>query len=338
MKGKSLSVSLHLSIFIALLTLGVMGTALPQTAQAVECGDIIDSPDNTVTLDGDVGPCDDDDDANTMEDAALTVVGPTRLDLDGFTVSCADTNNNGELSNGILIIGASARVRNGAAVGCDDGLRLGTNPPDAGDGGHKVTDVLSTGHEGDCFDFNSGSNTFKDNTGIGCGDDGYDVDSSGNVLKDNTADGAGDNGFSVNGAKNIMVGNEALGNADRGMDFDGDVNIVVENTLRGNGLEGIRLDDGNFVILKNNTVIDNGRDGIEVESDRNIIWENVVQGNGEVGILVEDTGNNNTIRENTALENKVDLQDDNPNCDNNVWRDNRFTTSSTVPETAGCIQ
>lgn len=117
-----------------------------------------------------------------------------------------------------------------------------------------------------------------------------------------------------------MVGNEALGNADRGMDFDGDGNIVVENTSRGNGLGRIRLDDGNFLTVKNNTVIDNGGNGIEVESDGNTIKGNLVQGNGEAGILVEDTGNNNSIRKNTALDNKTfDLQDENVNCYNNIW-------------------
>jgi hypothetical protein len=39
--------------------------------------------------------------------------------------------------------------------------------------------------------------------------------------------------------------------------------------------------------------------------------------------------------DNQALGNPVDLQDDNPNCDANIWQNNEFNTRVAVPPT--CI-
>ena len=75
---------------------------------------------------------------------------------------------------------------------------------------------------------------------------------------------------------------------------------------------------------------------------------NTIQGNtatlNVLGIWLEADGTGNTIKGNTALTNRDwDLGDQNPGCDSNTWRNNKFSTdlvafaSDGGPRT-GCIQ
>jgi hypothetical protein len=89
----------------------------------VACGASL-APGTTTTLTADLGPCD--------GTPAAIVVESATLDLGGHTVSCADTDGDGELPDGIVLLGKKAEVRNSTVVGCYDGVVL------AGAGKHRV--------------------------------------------------------------------------------------------------------------------------------------------------------------------------------------------------------
>jgi parallel beta-helix repeat protein len=79
------------------------------------------------------------------------------------------------------------------------------------------------------------------------------------------------------------------------------------------------------------TVTNNGGVGIGIASAGNEIRHNVITGNGS-GIHVF-SGGGNTITGNFAHNSaSFDLEDENANCDSNVWRHNDFATAN-----IGCI-
>lgn len=135
-------------------------------------------------------------------------------------------------------------------------------------------------------------------------------------------------------------------------------NQIIGNQVSGSGLDGI----ANFArssanVIRGNQVTNNGLfrstarrgDGIVVFnfSDRVVIEDNLVSGNGDNGIRIRGPFNaipgslNNRVVRNTSIGNAVrptipspvfgtaayDLNDQNPNCDNNVWLANRFRTA-----------
>ena len=111
----------------------------------------------------------------------------------------------------------------------------------------------------------------------------------------------------------------------------------MNNVASNNGAVGILLFAGSGNQVKGNTTNGNGQDGILSGggvSTGHSIKDNTASGNGIAGIrlLAGSTGNN--VKGNTAQSNSfVDLADDNPNCDNNVWTNNVFNTASKT-----CIQ
>jgi len=139
-------------------------------------------------------------------------------------------------------------------------------------------------------------------------------------------------------------------------------NTYVNNRVVNNGLDGISLfrGSGNSVI-RGNIVTGHGLfrnairrgSGIIVfnEANNNLIEHNLVTNNGDNGISLRPTvtvtsgvvpgSMNNIVRNNTAVGNvarpyiphpifgpTADLHDGNPNCDNNLWQDNRYGTAS----------
>ena len=139
-----------------------------------------------------------------------------------------------------------------------------------------------------------------------------------------------------------------------------DGNSFIENTVTGNGLDGIVLfvgSDNN--VIRSNVVSRNGLyrttarrgNGIGLQSlpgvngaAGNLIEGNVVTENGDNGIVLRGPRGgalgavNNTVRNNVAVQNAIlpllgpafgpafDLNDDNPDCDNNVWENNTYIT------------
>jgi parallel beta-helix repeat protein len=71
----------------------------------------------------------------------------------------------------------------------------------------------------------------------------------------------------------------------------------------------------------------------------NTVENNLVAQNADNGIVIRNGSMRNTVRNNTAVQNSLlpiagpnfgptfDLLDNNPNCDANVWLDNRFGTA-----------
>lgn len=143
-------------------------------------------------------------------------------------------------------------------------------------------------------------------------------------------------------------------------------NQIIGNQVSGSGLDGIAnfaRSSGN--VIRGNQVTRNGLfrstarrgDGIVVFnfSDRAVIENNFVSGNGDNGIRIRGPfrafpgSTNNRIVGNSSVGNAVlptipspvfgtaafDLNDQNPNCDNNLWSANRFRTADPACTTTG---
>lgn len=220
--------SARIGITFALAAGLVAATASGPRAQ-VACGDTINKG-QTVTLTGDVGPCDD-----NAEDA-LIVVDSGVLDLGGRTVICADANADGELPLGIVLTGKKAQVRNGTVVGCRSNVFLG------GSGKHRVeaVTVRSAVRYGFFIDDDSKKNRLTGNVADVNGDDGFQIQSAKNKIEGNTSQNGADDGFDVTqGIANKIVGNTATGNVNSGIEATGSRNKIVGNTSTGNGSYGI---------------------------------------------------------------------------------------------------
>lgn len=138
-------------------------------------------------------------------------------------------------------------------------------------------------------------------------------------------------------------------------------NFILDNQVIGNGLDGIVL----FVGSNNNVIRGNGvhRNGLHRTTARrgngiglqtlvgvngasgNTIENNLVTENGDNGIVLRGPRGgalgaiNNIVRNNAAYNNATlpllgpafgpafDLNDNNPACDNNLWRGNRYRTA-----------
>jgi hypothetical protein len=264
-----------LAAFGALLALSLS----PGVALGVSCGDVITS--DTV-LDGDLGPC------RSDSARALTVVGPARLDLNGFRVRCFADPRVGT-SVGILIEGRRAEVTNGAVSDCGiAGVEL------QGGGGHVVKTVLVE----DCSD-------------------GFDVDPSsiGNTLVDNVAR-SNAIGFDVDGRKSRLLRNLATGS---GVGFElengAEGTELIANVATGNG-DGFSLDSvTRNVELRGNLSLGEGAGSGFVLYGRG----HRLSGNRALGHAVGIS-----VRATQTLV--FDLDDAAADCDDNRWRDNVFTT------------
>jgi parallel beta-helix repeat protein len=167
--------------------------------------------------------------------------------------------------------------------------------------------------------------------------------SSGNVVDGNVVTG------NIEGrTPNNVVNNDNIGIR---LEPGNTGNVVQNNRVSNNGLDGITLFAGNtFTAVRSNVVSGNGfyrqtarrGNGIGLQiggANDNIVERNTVARNADNGIVIRSGSLRNTVRDNTAIQNVVlpvagpnfgptfDLLDNNPNCDANVWQDNRFTTA-----------
>ena len=107
----------------------------PATAEVVNCGAVL-GPGGSFKLGRNL-ECD--------TAPALIVVGPTQLNLKGFTVTCVRASEDDPLTNGIEVTGQNAKLQNGLVTGCHNGVVV------AGDGHHKLLDVTAEVNEGAGF-------------------------------------------------------------------------------------------------------------------------------------------------------------------------------------------
>jgi parallel beta-helix repeat protein len=233
------------TVILALLLLA----AAPAAAQ-LSCGDTIGKG-QRVTLTANVGPCDNDD-------AAALIVDGGQLDLGGFTVSCADTDGDLDLPQGVVLFGKKSKVRNGTVTGCSNGVGLG------GQGKHLVQAI----------------------TVSGSADDGIDVASAKNKVLGNSVSGSGSDGIYVRTDKNRVADNTVSGSVEDGIDIigDADKNRLSDNRCDANGDAGIEV-GGTKNVVKNTTASNNAQEGIDLGEDgKNKVVGGTLQGNGEADI------------------------------------------------------
>ena len=288
---------------LALLLIPAAGPAL-----AVECGDIITE---TARLDRDL---------ICTDDPALTVDGGL-LDLGGFTVVC--DHDPAVEGVGIVLEGSGSRLRGGAVTGCFLAVHV------AGDGGHTVRGLTASATDRGVFVESDGNRVLRSQILRALGDAAVQVNGSDNLLRGNSVAGAGDQGFEISGSDNRIVDNQ-IGAVAEGVQLTGERNHVLRNRIvgasdRGIDVRGLVEPTGAHVVMEN--LITDGVDGIALleSSDGNRISRNRIYSNSDQGIFVGTEGN--TIQGNEALLNRVDLQDNTLDCDDNLWQDNTFETS-----------
>jgi parallel beta-helix repeat protein len=288
--------------------LALLVVLAPGPALAVECGE-------TVT-----GGARLDRDLVCTTDPAVTVDGG-RLDLNGFTVVCDHAPD--QPSVGVLLEGSGARLRDGAVTGCLVGIHV------AGEGGHTVRGVTASALNQGVLVESDGNRLLDSHILRALNDAAVQVNGSDNLLRANAVAGAGDQGFEVNGNDNRIVSNR-IGGVAEGVQLMGERNRVLRNhiigaTDRGVDVRGLTEPTGEHVIVGN--LIVDGVDGIALldNSDGNRISRNTIYGHDDQGIFVGTF--DNTIQRNRVLLNRVDLQDNTPGCDGNLWQGNVFETS-----------
>lgn len=337
--------TLKKTLTTASLMLGLT-TAAPAFAQ-VQCGDTI-GPNETVVLQGNVGPCD-------QPTGGLTVIGPATLDLNGFVLFCADLDSDGSVSTGIVIDGAKATLRNGVVRECDNGVFV------QGTGKHRLTGLTATANRSRGFVILRGShnNTVVRNSATENGDTGFVISGADNdKLEENMAVRNHKRGFGISGDRNklsrntasdnddtgfVIVGGErhtlrhntASQNHNRGFDVAGERHTLTRNTALQNLRQGIIVNSrGMGHKLSGNTADANGFAGFEIKGDQNKVQRNRAENNQGSGILLGSDAAENRISKNVALNNnqagaarQFDLVDDSPDCGTNTWKNNTFDTS-----------
>jgi parallel beta-helix repeat protein len=293
------------SAAVAALALLLAMAAAP--ALAVECGE-------TVT-----GRARLDRDLVCTTDPAVTVDGG-RLDLNGFTVVCDHAPD--QPSVGILLEGSGARLRDGAVTGCLVAVHL------AGEGGHTVRRLTASATNQGVLIESDGNRLLDSHILRAPEDAAVQVNGSDNLLRGNLVAGGGDQGFEVNGNDNRIVDNR-IGAEAEGVQLRGVRNHVLRNQIigaadRGIDVRGTEAPTGAHVIIGN--LIVDGVDGIALleSSNGNRISRNAIYGHSDQGIFVGTF--DNTIQRNRVLLNRVDLQDNTPGCDDNLWQGNVFET------------
>jgi hypothetical protein len=302
------------------MTLGLLITLTLVTLTGVaegitlSCGQTLGPSSGTFFLDNDVGPCD-------QVPAAITLVGPVRLDLNGHTVSCRDLNGDNLRPDGIGLLGSRTLVRNGTVDGCSIGVSL------VGSNGRIESIALSANDLGVVVDgdFNVLTRNSSDGNGTG-----FIVFGNRNLLHENLAAHAVGEGFNLQGDNNTLRGNIAESNDGAGFDFFGLRDTLVGNVARFGGAEGFFVfSEG--CLMRGNEALHNAGEGIFVRSFKCILRDNISNDN-LIGIRATDNGN--AIIGNSAFDNfVVDLKDDSGACTDSIWQDNSFGTKD--PD---CIQ
>lgn len=290
--------------------------------QSTGCGSVV-GPNQTVVLTADL--------VCTRLTGGITVIGPATLDLGGRLIGCAAETDR---AIGVTLVGKRAQLRNGSVLGCKVGVEM------AGEGRHRVEQVVATANVEAAFRLDSGASTLRGSTGSGT-THGIDfvVRGDRNVLDGNTTLVAGLQpapiGFRVLGNSNRLRDNTAANHVQSGfvVDFPFERNVLQGNTAIGNGSAGVTIDTPRTSVT-GNVVTANGREGIFVTAASSRITRNDVRDNGTAGIRILGGVGGNVVSRNTVLNNDragigtFDMLDPNPGCGTNRWRGNVFATAS----------
>jgi parallel beta-helix repeat protein len=166
-------------------------------------------------------------------------------------------------------------------------------------------------------------------------DPGIEVISTNNFLISNTVFSSGELGAVVIwGNNNTLLQNRAVLNSEGGIGSVGFFIVGNANQLTGNYA---RLQSAGYLTQGDNNVLDQNvhagvpddhsvtDEGFGIAGSGNRLTRNVVT-NEDFGIFVFTQSN--TIENNIAIRNGVDLLDGTKNCDSNIWQKNIFQTSN----------
>jgi parallel beta-helix repeat protein len=165
-----------------------------------------------------------------------------------------------------------------------------------------------------------------------------DAGSNDNIVHGSEISGNVATGIQVNFSSRNTVESNSVNDQELGVHIGGEsaANVVRGNEIRRNSGIGVFLNGSNGLVTGNliqaNKITDNAFfGGIRLSSG--FVVANTVAANDlrrhRFGIVLEATASNNLIRDNVSLENTVfDMEDDNPNCDANLWIDNTFVTAN----------
>lgn len=295
---------------------------------AIGCGDQL-GPGGSFLLSTDID-CD--------VDPAITIVGPVKVDLGGHTITCLT------IGTGVRVEGRKARVRNGTVTRCETGISVAGNH-------HRLRRLAATENVDKGFEANDGhGNRFVKIVATGNGDEGIRLERTrNNSCIQCTASRNGSHGMRISGEdakNNRFVHCVAENNAEEGIRLEGTGNHVIDCEASGNLDEGIRARSGSGHVLMHNFVSDNGNipppgdldfnPGIAIQIQDTLLVKNTTTENLFDGIAVDLGAMNNILIRNRAADNAsagvlpgffFDLRDVNPDCDDNVWRNNSFESS-----------
>jgi parallel beta-helix repeat protein len=302
----------------------LLGLVLASPAVAVQCGDTI-GPNVSVTLSESL-ICD-----STTNYVALTIIGPAEVHLNGFTIQCHDTNQDGVVpTSGLFLDGHNAQVHgSGIVKDCFVGVAV------SGEGRHLVKNVETQNNREMGIAVLSAKNTLRGNK-ASTSRYGFVVglSSDSNTLIENTA--AGNKvGFIIDGYKQQLRRNVADTNVEDGFRIYDDKHTLIGNRAERNSVNGFAVQEAGIEItLRKNVASNNGQDGFQISGQGHKLIENEASANRGNGIQVHEA-NHIKLMNNVALANNqdhsldaFDLADEIPNCDTNTWKQNTFGTAN----------
>jgi parallel beta-helix repeat protein len=342
--------------FILALTGALSFGAHSARAAQVNCGDVLTED---IVLENDLSGC--------AGDTLIVGADQITIDLNGHTLAgggCVSGSEEGTV--GIRIDGHHhVVIRNGKISGFGTGIVLS-------DAHHNLIEdceisssfqgiVLSASHHNGMDGLNLEKNCVNAITLIGSKDNriegsevtinGFELskpgivlsDSQGNLIQGNTVNGNAEDGIELrNSRNNRIAGNVLHGNGGHGLELIGsDHNTIEENDTLENTM-GIALFSSGHNRVQGNRSAAIGSEGNHSHgialmngSGKNDVRYNAGTNDGD-GIHVELGSTGNHLMRNTESGNVgFDLRDDNPGCDDNRWKHNSFSTSSSD---SGCIE
>jgi parallel beta-helix repeat protein len=286
----------------------VLGLLAP-AAFAIECGDTLAAGHHELDADLSCG--------FASGTPSILLSGGATLDLRQHTLRCTADLNIGPAGDGIWLEGARDRVTNGTIDGCGVAVDL------RGEGRHEVSHLSVSGEARLLIWVESDRNRVHDVV-ASLGDGAFFVSGNQNLLTNNQSLSAQGNGFWVTGDRNRISHNSAVSSVCEAYLMLGAANRFDHNEADGGLLCNSVEVDGPDNIVEDNTIRNGPHDGIFVRGDRNRILRNTITSNRGVGIEVINGFTRNVIVENTVFSNGLDLFDQNPDCDHDVWSSNQF--------------
>ena len=235
---------------------------------------------------------------------------------------------------GFSFEGTGARISGGTVEHCKRGIVVKTSR-------HVLKRMTARDNALSGFTLEGNSNKVFHSTANRNGDDGFDLFGDGQQLKDNTANDNRFYGFWVVSDRNQVAKNFASDNDDDGFNVDGARNNLTLNVGKDSDVEHGFDIDGNNNWFTFNSASGNKKNGFSLNDDgtpefgaNNKLIGNKALANDEAGIRVHLKAEDNLLKLNHARDNDRagggadDVEDDNPDCDDNVWKFNFFGSAN----------